>query len=422
MFMRKQIIALNVLLLALVVFIGVISCKKSSNTTVTFGLSSIKAGTIDLNGATPPANIPPNATITAIFSIAVNPSTVTTSNIKLLRGYDTVYAAINVTVSGGTITIVPVNDLGNGTSYQLSFTGLIATDGQGLAPFTRAFATIGTFVPSGVIAYYNFEGNANDQVGTWNPSPTGIVDLTYGTSYSTAAGQCASFNGTTTIIEIPNGDQLDNTTDFTVSFWVKAISAGHVDSSGNPKGQFVFGLGAFLGFEFEITGDYTSCKLAASYRLANDSTESQDLWFAGDGNLGWQGWTYCRDLTSTGGVPALLKDNWALVHCIYNSVTKIGTMYINGQIMKSQDFNLWPNGDPMTGVKGLKYGGVTPDVYPILALGFIYSRNSHHWPDEWATYSSRYANHFGGLLDDLRFFHRALTANEVALMYASEKP
>ena len=419
--MRKQIIALNVLLLALVVFIGVISCKKSSDNTVTFGLSSIKAGTIDMNGATPPANIPPNATITAVFSIAVNPSTVTTSNIKLLRGYDTVYAAITVSVSGSTITIVPVNDLGNGTSYQLSFTGLIATDGQGLAPFTRAFATIGTFVPSGVIAYYNFEGNANDQVGTWNPNYFNAI--TYVTSYSTAAGQCASFDGTSSIIEIPNGDQLDNTTDFTVSFWVKANSVGHVDSSGNPKGQFVFGLGAFKGFEFEMTGDYSSCKLSASYRLANDSTSSEDLWFAGDGNLGWQGWTYCRDLTASGGVAGLLQDKWALIHCVYNSTTRVGTMYINGQIMKSQDFNLWPTGDPKTGVKGLEYGGVTPDVYPTLALGFIFSRNSTMWSDQsWAKYTSPYSNHFGGLLDDLRFFHRALTANEVALMYASEKP
>ena len=401
--------------------IGVVSCKKSSNSTVTFALSSIKAGAIDMNGATPPANVPPNATITAIFSLAVTPTTVTTSNIKLLRGYDTVYAAINVTVIGNTITIIPVSDLGNGTSYQLSFTGLTSTDGQGLAPFTRAFATIGTFVPSGVIAYYNFEGNANDQVGTWNPNYS--YNLSYAASYSTAAGQCASFDGTSTIVEIPNGDQLDNTTDFTVSFWVKAASAGHVDSSGNPKGQFVFGLGAFYGFEFEMAGDYSSCKLSASYRLANDSTEGQDLWFAGDGNMGWQGWTYCRDLTSLGGVAALLKDKWALVHCVYNSTTKIGTMYINGVIMKSQDFNLWPNGDPMTGCKGLKYGGVAPNVYPTFALGFIFSRNCTLWNDQsWAKYTSPYSNHFGGLLDDLRIFHRALTANEVALMYNSEKP
>ena len=421
--MRKQIVLLNVILLALVIMIGAIGCKKSSTTTVTFALSSIKAGTIDMNGATPPANVPPNAVITAVFTVGVTPATVNTTNIKLLRGYDTVYVAINVSIVGATITITPVNDLGNGTNYTMSFTGLTSTDGQGLAAFTRAFATIGTFVPTGQIAYYSFEGNANDQVGTWNPSPTGIVDLAYAASYSAAAGQCAVFNGTSTIVEIPNGDQLDNTSDFTVSFWVKANSVNHVDSSGNPKGQFVFGLGAFHGFEYEMTSDYSSCKLACSYRLANDSTASEDLWFAGDGNLGWQGWTYCRDLTASGGVAGLLKDKWAFVTCVYNSTTKVGTMYINGLIMKSQDFNLWPAGDPKTGIKGLKYGGTEPDVYPVLALGFIFSRNSTMWNDQsWAKYTSPYSNHFGGWLDDLRFFHRALTANEVALMYNSEKP
>jgi hypothetical protein len=421
--MRKQSIMLNVLLLALVVFIGVISCKKSSDNTVTFSLSSIKAGAIDLNGATPPANVPPNAVITATFSVAVNPATVTSTTIKLLRGFDTVYVASTIVVTGAVVTITPSTDLGNGTAYQLSFAGVMSTDGQGMSPFTRAFVTVGTFAPSGAVAYYNFEGNANDQVGTYNPSPTGIVDLTYAASYTTAAGQCAAFNGTSTIIEIPNGDQLDNTTDFTIAFWVKANSVGHVDSSGNPKGQFVFGLGAFKGFEFEMTGDYSSCKLSASYRLANDSTASEDLWFAGDGNLGWQGWTYCRDLTASGGVAGLLKDKWAFVTCVYNSVTKIGTMYINGQIMKSQDFNLWPAGDPKTGVKGLEYGGVTPDVYPILALGHIFSRNSTMWNDQsWAKYSSPYSNHFGGWLDDLRIYHRPLSVNEISLMYASAKP
>jgi uncharacterized protein (TIGR02145 family) len=135
----------------------------------------------------------------------------------------------------------------------------------------------------GQVAYWTFENNANDQVGNYNPSPDGIVDLEYTDSYTSDAGQCGYFNGTTSIVEIPNGDQLANTSDFTLSFWVKANSIGHVGANGEPKGHFVIGLGAFYGFQFEISADYSSCKLAVSYELADGGTASEDMNFAGDG-------------------------------------------------------------------------------------------------------------------------------------------
>jgi hypothetical protein len=312
--------------------------------------------------------------------------------------------------------------------YKLSFLGGIqSSDGQVLPAFNRVFTTVGTFVPSGMIAYWNFENQVNDQVGTFNPAAGGIVNLTYAASFSANAGLAGVFDGTTSIVEIPNGDQLDKTSNFTISFWVKAISAGHVDSSGNPKGQFVFGLGAFYGFQFEMAGDYSSCKLAATYNVGDTNTQSEDLWFPGDGktgaNGGWQGWTFCKDLTGSGGVAGLIKDKWAFMVCTYNSATKIGTMYINGDEMKAQDFNLWPAGSKDLAITGLKYNGVEPQEYNILALGFIKSRNSTLWSDTpWGDYYKPFANHFGGLLDDVRIWHKALTAQEVGLMYNSQKP
>ncbi len=277
------------------------------------------------------------------------------------------------------------------------------------------------------VAYWNFENNANDQVGNYNPSLDGIVDLTYEDSYKPGAGQCAFFNGTTTIVEIPDGDQLINTSDFTLSFWVKANSIGHVGENGEPKGHFVMGLAAFFGFQFEISADYSWCKLAASYELADGTTASEDLWFAGDGltgsNGGWQGWTFCKDLTNLGGVQALLMDTWAHVVCTYNSQTKEGIMYINGEIMKAQDFDLWPDGDPKQGVVGLKYGGVEPLVYPMLAFGFIQSREGTLWANEpWGNYFLPTSNHFGGWLDNVRIYHIALTEGEVMILHDQEKP
>jgi len=423
--MRKQMLILSSLLLAVILVVGISSCKKKESSTTTFALSSLKAGTIDLNGATPPSNVPNNATFMAIFSVAVNPTTATTSTISLLEGYDTVNIALTVTVTGGTITIVPTQTLANGAMYTLKFAaGIMSTDGQGIAAFSRSFTTVGTFVPAGVIAYWNFENNTNDQVGTFNSN---YSNITYKPSYSTAAGQAGFFDGKTSIVEIPNGDQLDATKDFSIAFWVMADSVGHVDSLGNQKGQFIIGLSAFYGFEFEIAGNYGSCKLSASYNVADTSTVSEDLWFDGSGttgsNGGWVGWTYCRNLKTSGGVAALLKDQWANVVCTYNSATKIGTMYINGQEEKAQDFNLWPSGASDHGVIGLKYNGVEPQEYPILAFGFIKSRNSTLWNDQtWGNYSDQYANHFQGLLDDVRIWHKPLSPVEITLMYNSEKP
>jgi len=426
--MKKQIILLSSLFIAVTLLIGSTGCKKKTDTTV-FALSTLIAqligGTIDLNAATPANNVPTLPTIVATYTVGVDPSGVTATSITLIRDYDNTAIELTLTSSGSQIIIVPKVDLGNGALYKLHFNALLSTDGQTTPAIDRTFTTFGSFVPSGQIAYWNFEGNANDQVGTWNPSPTGIVDITYTPSYKTAAGTAATFNGTTSIIEIPNGDQLSNTPSFSLCFWVKTNSAGHVDAGGNPKGHFVIGLGAFKGFQFEIPADYSACKLAAQYELADGTTASEDLWYNGEGLKpdSWQGWTFSKDLTGSGGVAAILKDKWAQVVCTYDGPSKVGTLYLNGEKMKAQDFNLWPAGDRKLGVKGLKWGGVPPEVYPTLAFGFIQSREGTLWATEpWGGYTFPTSNHFGGWLDDVRIYHKALTAVEIDLMYQSEKP
>jgi hypothetical protein len=423
--MRKPIVILNALLITAGLMIGGMSCKKDEDP-VTFSLKTLvtqlSGGSIDMNGQTSPTNIPTNPTIVATFSVNVSASSVNATTVTIVNTLDNSQVDLTLTVAGAQITIVPVAALGTGTPYQLKFNGIKSSDNQTISNLTRTFTTQGPFAPTGAIAYWNFEGTANDQIGTFNPSASGIVDVTYVSSYNALAGQCAAFNGTTSIIEIPNGDQLTNTTNFAVAFWVKTNSTGHVDAGGNPKGHFVFGLGAFYGFQFEIPGDYKSCKLAAQYELADGTTAAEDTWFNGDGktgaNGGWQGWTYCKDLTASGGVDGLIKDKWAFIVCMYDGAAKVGTMYINGEKMKAFDFNLWPAGDVKTGVKGMKYGGKTPDVVNELAFGFIQSRAGTMWATEpWGGYQYPTANHFGGWLDEVRIYHRTLTETEITAMY-----
>jgi len=391
-----------------------------------FDFVSIYAESVDLNVTPPPNNVLINSRILATFEKELDVTSVNFGTIKLVRDYDNMELDFTTSVDGNALTIDPIENFGNGTLYILQFLdGIRSTDGKYLNPFSKMFTTEGSYVPAGVIAYWNFNDTPNEQIN--NTSPSGIVNLSYATSYSPNAVKAGNFDGTTTILEFANADAWMNTNDFTLSFWVKAQSAGHVNENGDPKGHYVIGLGAFKGFQFEIASDYAWCKLAASYELADATTAAEDLWFPGDGvtgqNGGWQGWTFCKDLTGSGGVASLIKDTWANVVCVYNSITREGIMYINGEKVKAFDFDLWPDGDAKRGVVGLKWGGVAPEVVNELAFGFVHSRAGTLWDNEpWGGYDFPTSNHFGGLLDDVRIFNSALTDAEVSLMYSSEKP
>jgi len=241
-----------------------------------------------------------------------------------------------------------------------------------------------------------------------------IIDITYTASRNTAAGKAATFNGTTSIIEVPNGDDLMNT-NFSLAFWVKTNSVGKTSG-----GHFVMGLAGWNGFQFEIFGGYDGAKLACQYQLATTGTEAEDMWFPALADLSFSGWTYAKSLTVTEMV-ALLKDKWLHVVFSYDAPTKVATLYYNGEKMKSFDFNLFPATNPKKGAIGPKFSATA--VGTNLAFGFIQGRNNRTILDTWADYAHADANgHFKGQLDDIRIWHKSLKANEVLLMYNSEKP
>ena len=207
-----------------------------------------------------------------------------------------------------------------------------------------------------------------------------------------------------------------------MSLWLKANST-------LAKGQFVLGLGAFYGFQMEIFGSYGGFKLAASYAHNNSAGAGkfgEDLWADGEGktkdNGNWQGWTFSKNFGAATMSPAI-KDNWAHYVFVYNASGKTGTIYLNGEKIKEQDFDLWPDGTNQRFTTGLSYRGAMPDVQNELALGFIQSRAGSLWDAEpWGGYDQPGANHFHGLMDDLLIYHKALTAGEITTLYNSGKP
>ncbi|MDD4372612.1 MAG: Ig-like domain-containing protein [Bacteroidales bacterium] len=417
--MKKQFLIIFLLLLSSASIV-LNSCKKDDDP-VDLALTALTAGDIDLNSAISPSNVPVDPVIKATFNTDIDAATATAANIILTQDYDNTNIPVTISVSANTITITPEGTLGNGTLYKLELTaGIKSTDAKALAAVSRTFTTLGTFSPAGLVAHWTFEDNANDVVGNFNPSANGIVDIAYIASRNADAGKAANFNGTTSIIEIPNGDQLINTHDFTISFWVKTNSADIT------HGHFVMGLGAFYGLQFEIFGGYDGAKFAIQYEMGDGTTAAEDMWFPAEAtdasNGGWQGWDFAKSITIDEMI-ALLKDNWLHVTYVYDATAKKGTLYYNGEKMKSFDFNLWPEEDLKRTAVGLKYAGQEPDVVNDLAFGFIQSRAGTMWDSEpWGGYDFPDANHFKGQLDDIKIFHKPITANEVRLMYESEKP
>lgn len=412
--MKKAKFLFSMLAAAGVMTAGLWSCGGDDEPPA-LSLVSLTAEGIDLNGATSATGVPVDANIIATFNVDVDPTSV--SAITLVRQVDNQNIPVTITVDGPEVTINPNSDFGTGTLFILTFgAGLKSSAGKTLtSAIERNFTTEGTFAAPGAFAHWTFEDNAVDIIGGRAPKTNGVVDITYVTGRKPAAGKAASFNGTTSIIEYANGSQLMNNGSWSLSVWVKPNSSLN-------KGQFVLGLGAFYGFQFEIFSSYNAFKLAASYTNgANDFSE--DMWADGEGNLGWQGWVFSKDFRPTGGMNVVIKDLWAHYVFVYNASTRQGIVYLNGERIKEQDFDLWPDGDPKRTTTGLKYRGASPDVLNELALGFIHSRGGTLWDNEpWGGYDFPGANHFHGLMDDLIIYHRALTPAEITAMYNSGKP
>lgn len=431
--MKKTIYKIKPLMLALsaIALLALTNCKKDETpgaitieSIVADGtdLSSGSDVTIDLNGATAATDVPLDAVITITFSKKVDASTVSSSSIMLNDG--TSDLSITVSTDETSVMVTPTNELARGIEHTLSVTeDLTASDGGAFTAASRTFKSAGkadVTPPNAAdqIAYWPFDGDATDAVGTFDADNE--VSITYIEDRFGYTSSSASFDGDESIIEVPNGDQLQNSDDFTLSFWMKSNSSDKNEND-ETRGQFVFGLAGWYGFQFEIFGNYGGLKLAAQYELDDETTAAQDLWWSTTGNLGWQGWTFDEDVSASGGLAAIIADQWAHVVVTYDATTKIGSIYINGKLRKSQDFNLYGEDHPLYRTIGLKYAGnESPGNH--LAFGFIQGIDNRTITDDWANPEfGPDNNHFKGELDDVRIFHAAFSADDVTELYDAEK-
>ena len=274
----------------------------------------------------------------------------------------------------GTGTGSYVTNLDNLLSAVKYYIRAYATNSAGTA-YGNEISFTTNDIKVGMVGYYPFTGNANDNSGNAN---NGIV--TNAVLSQDRFGNLNSaylFNGTTSNIRVPNSTTLKSSTyQLTISAWVQINQF-----TGNPK------AGVIVDKSAGTTGDW-----GISYYDwdANPSVENLKFgaYVRGNGTVLVSG-------LQTKTVPTTGK--W--IHLLYSfDGNSNSNLYINGisEITignGGNPFSLWPN---------------TQDLYigrSGTANGTFYSITGSNF------------NYFNGAIDDIRIFNRALNEEEATYLF-----
>ena len=304
---------------------------------------SIDSVTVRLQGST---NISGKLTLSSDTTTATGTfSSLATGNylisVAMFSGGDT------IATGSGTATVLPGQQAV--ANITLSFLGSLIIN-----------VTLPTNSTPGLVAYYPFNGDANDASGAGkNGTLLGtysFVDGLQGQSVQ-LIGDNTTFHSTGGYVQIPPID-TSNLQGLTISIWVKE------DSSSGGDG-YVF-----------MSSDYTQGWCG----IGHFGTYVQ--YAAGANNTTVAPLSIPFDSTAFG--------SWTMYTLVYSN--NILSAYINGQLKGSVSQKL--------------------SIY-----GSLVTIGSHIWGGEWAGYST----HFTGDIDEARIYNRALSVNELQTLYQSKQ-
>ena len=217
-----------------------------------------------------------------------------------------------------------------------------------------------TNIDSGLVAYFPFNGSTNDESGNGNNG------IRYGASLSIdrfgVANKSYSFNGTSNYIEVPDNPTLRFNNSFSISLWASLT---------NPYP---------LNYNMTLIDKSLGSTYPDSYAIYTGH------WTGGDTAVDAG---YCNNSTCIGNdnVFTLKLNTWYNIQWIFDKTLNIESFFINGNLINSQ---------PISGI--IEY-----DSNPLaIGRGLLYGS---------------YAEFFGGKLDDIRLYNRALTDAEIQQLY-----
>ncbi len=125
-----------------------------------------------------------------------------------------------------------------------------------------------SFDEYGLIAYYPFNGNANDESGNGNDG-TGNGDVTLAADRFGDADRAYLFDGNFDYINIGNSTDFNFTNNFTVGVWLKSTSLGNLNTLVR-KGQYSWSLEIRTIQNAQLGADGISAQALGVTSMAND--------------------------------------------------------------------------------------------------------------------------------------------------------
>lgn len=226
------------------------------------------------------------------------------------------------------------------------------------------FCQVPNYVPSnGLLGWWPFSGNANDESGNGNNGITTGVTLT--TDRYGITNKAYSFNGTSNNIKINNNASLNNST-FSVSGWF-LTNTNATDTYYGAKSI----IGKWWQFPSNCENNYNSYIFCLA-KQNNNSTVCLGTSFYSGNNF------YYNQPINTG--------SWYHFTFIHDSNSG-GKIYINGLLVSSNNIN----------------GIICSGINPIYIGADIENGNLYRY--------------FNGKLDDIGIWNRALTQTEITALY-----
>jgi Concanavalin A-like lectin/glucanases superfamily len=221
---------------------------------------------------------------------------------------------------------------------------------------------------NGLVAYYPFNGNANDESGNGNHGTVNGATLT--TDRFGNANRAYNFNGTTDFIDVADSPTLDVTSELTLSVWINEFSANLNVSQSAYNGRIIEKgyAGQNNGYLLDAVGSINSNP------CSNTATTIKTRFIAGVGVMGNSCYSF---------------NNWHHLIATFNQ--GLLKVYIDG-------------------VLDVSYNG-TVSTIPTnnLPLRIGYTQGAAGCGCEY----------FRGEIDDIRIYNRALSESEVQQLYGT---
>ena len=256
------------------------------------------------------------------------------------------YPTASISATGGVRTFF--NDR---VAHTFNSSGTFAVGG--IKTYTHN--TLDVFGDGSCIAFYKFEGNANDESGNYNGTASNV---TYAQSY---INNGAVFNGSSSKIVLPNSSLgITDASNFSISCWF------NTNSSTQDNQGIIWTNGSNAGARFGLGINSTS--------QGGDTS----VYFG----IGTSSFTYINSGTS-----AFTANTWVHVVCVKSSTTGM-SLYVDN-VLKATN----------TGATGAASTTATGDN----RIGGYKTTAESSW--------------FNGSIDQVRIFSKALSASEVTTLY-----